>query len=72
MMNFTFSSLAAGFFFGIWGVYFLKRGRRVGHPPSLLIGLALIAYPYFIENDYLLWGIGAGLMFVGYQLAKSQ
>jgi len=70
-MNFSVSALAAGFFFGVWGVYFLRRGKSQEHVPSVVIGVALIAYPYFIENVYLLWGIGAALMFVGYRLAKA-
>ncbi len=58
----------AGFFYGVWGMFLVKRGRREAHPPSLIIGVALIVYPYFISNDYALWGIGAVLLFLAYKL----
>jgi hypothetical protein len=70
-MTFTFSSLAAGFFFGVWGVFLIRRAKRESHIPSLFFGLALIVYPYFIENDYLLWGIGAVLCGAAYKLRNS-
>jgi hypothetical protein len=36
--------------------------------PSLVIGIALLAYPYFVENAYALWGIGAALLFLAYKI----
>ncbi|MBI3544893.1 MAG: hypothetical protein HY075_16595 [Deltaproteobacteria bacterium] len=69
-MSFSWSSLAAGFFFGVWGMFLIKRAKRESHLPSLLIGLALIVYPYLVENSYALWGIGFGLLFAAYRLAK--
>ncbi len=67
-MNFSFSNLFAGFMYGTIGVYFIKRAKRLGHLPSLVIGAALIAYPYFLENEYLVWGIGAVLVAAGAKL----
>jgi hypothetical protein len=60
--GFSWSALAAGFFFGVWGVFLIKRAKSESHLPSLFIGLALMIYPYFVENNYLLWGIGIVLL----------
>lgn len=67
-MNFSLSSLAAGFVFGVFGVYILKQGKKDANIPKILIGVAMLAYPYFIENIYLIWGLGAVLLFLGYKI----
>ena len=67
-MNFSVSALAAGFIFGVFGWYFFQRGRKEVNPKALLIGLAMMVYPYFIENEYLLWVLGVALMFAGFKL----
>ncbi len=66
-MNFTLSGILAGLIFGSFGFYFIKKGKAEGELPTMLIGAALLVYPYFIENDYLLWGIGAILMTVAFK-----
>jgi hypothetical protein len=67
-MNWSFSALAAGFVYGVFGMALIRRAKKEAHPPSLVIGLALIVYPYIIENIYLLWGIGAILVVTAYKL----
>lgn len=62
-MNFSVSGLAAGFVFGVIGLFLVRRAKREAHIPSLFIGVAMMAYPYFVENAYLLWGIGVVLLF---------
>lgn len=69
-MSFSISSLIAGFFFGVWGVFLVRRARRESHLPSLIFGVALLVYPYFVENAYLVWGIGAVICFLAYKLAN--
>lgn len=66
-MNFSLSSLIAGLLFGILGVFFFKEGKREGNVLRILIGLTLMIYPYFIENDYILWSLGVGLTFLAYR-----
>ena len=58
----------AGFIFGVWGMFLIRRGRSSGHLPSALLGVALILYPYFFENPYALWGIGCALLLLAYRL----
>jgi hypothetical protein len=65
-MNFSVSSIAAGFIFGVIGLYLVRRAKREANIASLLIGVAMMIYPYFIENDYLIWGIGVALTFGAY------
>jgi hypothetical protein len=67
-MNFSLSSILAGLLFGGWGLVLLKKGKSEGHIPHILIGLTLMIYPYFFENDFLLWGAGVGLITLSYLL----
>lgn len=67
-MNFSASGLAAGFIFGVIGMFVLRHGRKEANFPVFFIGVALIIYPYFVENDYLLWGAGVGLSWLAYKL----
>ena len=60
--NFTLSGIVGGLLFGIWGMYLVKKAKRDAHWPSLYIGIVLMVYPYFVTNDYLLWGVGVGLV----------
>ena len=60
-MNFTAPWLIAGLVFGVIGMYLIKRAKSEAHIPYALIGVALIAYPYFVENIYILWGVGVAL-----------
>ena len=67
-MNFSFSALAAGFVFGICGLYLFRFAKKQQHVPNIAIGVALMIYPYFIQNEYVLWGAGFALLFLAYQL----
>jgi hypothetical protein len=61
-MDFSISSLMAGFVFGVFGWYLLKEGKKSGNVWHLGLGLGLMAYPYFVSGAILMWGIGvAGL-----------
>lgn len=67
-MNFSMSALAASFVYGVFGIYLFKHGRKKAHAPLVVIGVALMVYPYFIENEFLLWGVGAVLLAVAYKM----
>jgi hypothetical protein len=61
-MDFSVSSLMAGFIFGVCGFYLLKEGKKRSHPWFIGLGLALMIYPYFVSGPLATWGIGfAGL-----------
>ncbi|MCO5142973.1 MAG: amino acid transport protein [Oligoflexia bacterium] len=57
-MNISTSTILCGIIFGSLGLYFLKVGKSLAKVDLLLYGLVLLVYPYFTENDWLLWGIG--------------
>lgn len=61
-MNFSLSSLLAGFIFGVIGVYLIKYAKDKGNIPQILIGIGLLLYPYFISNAYLVWALGFALL----------
>ena len=55
-------NILAGFIFGRigWGAF--RFGRQLERTKPIIIGLALMIYPYFVYNKYLLWGIGTSLL----------
>jgi hypothetical protein len=61
-MNFNPLCLLAGFVFGTLGWGAFSYGRKLDLWQPRAIGLGLMIYPYFIYNNYLLWGIGVGLL----------
>ncbi|MBG7609199.1 MAG: hypothetical protein IZT59_14400 [Verrucomicrobia bacterium] len=55
-------NILAAFIFGSigWGAW--RYGRKLDLWKPVVIGLALMVYPYFIYNAWLLWGIGVALL----------
>ena len=61
-MNFSPYGLLASFVFSTLGLGSFSYGRKLDLWKPRAIGVALMVYPYFIGNVWLLWGIGSGLM----------
>jgi hypothetical protein len=57
-MNFDANTLFAGIFFGMVGVAALKIGRSIASWKTMILGLILILYPYFISGAITTWVIG--------------
>jgi len=53
--------LFAGLVFGVIGTAAFMYGKKQARFSSMVIGVALIAYPYFVSALWLLWGIGIAL-----------
>lgn len=53
--------LFAGLIFGSVGFVAFVYGKKQGRIKTMLLGVALMAYPYFVTNGLALWLIGAGL-----------
>jgi len=52
--------------FGSFGLGFFVYGRKQKAPVPLVCGIALMVYPYFVSNIYLLCAIGFGLIALPY------
>jgi hypothetical protein len=55
-----------GLLFGSIGTGYAIYGHKQKAPVPLLVGVALIAFPYFVPNVYLLVAIGVALCGVPY------
>lgn len=55
-------SILAGLIFSMIGLGAFSYGKKLDLWQPKVIGLALMVYPYFIYNKWLLWGIGTGLL----------
>ena len=55
----NWSTLLAGVLFGCIGFVAFRYGRRQDRLAPVLLGIALMAYPYFVEGAWLTWGLGA-------------
>ena len=53
-----------GILFGAIGVGYIVYGRKQRRAIALLCGVVLCAFPYFLDNAYLIIGIGVVLMAV--------
>jgi hypothetical protein len=62
------ATLLWGLLFGSIGVGFFIYGKRQSMVVPLVCGLALMVYPYFVANAWLLLLIGVALMAVPYFL----
>lgn len=57
----TPAALFAYVLFGVIGLAAFVFGRRTGRWPQMGIGLALMAYPYFVSQAWQLYAIGIAL-----------
>ncbi len=66
-MEFSLSTLVAGFVFGTFGFYFAKQGRAEANGKRLALGISMMAYSYFVPNPWACWGVGFVLAFFAYR-----
>ena len=68
MLNFSAANLIGGFVFGSIGFVAFVYGKRMNLWKPMLIGIALMVYPYFINDDMIMLVLGifgsAALFFV--------
>ena len=53
--------LVGAILFGIAGYLAFRRGRKIARPVLSWGGIALMLYPYAVDQTWLLWAIGLGL-----------
>jgi hypothetical protein len=64
--NFSFANLIAGFIFSGVGLVAFVYGKKQGSFRPLVIGIALMAYPYFLTSTFWLYAVGIGLCLLLY------
>jgi 4-hydroxybenzoate polyprenyltransferase len=60
-MNLDDNSLLASLFAGLIGAAFFMYGKRQGRLPQMVVGVALVVYPYFVSSVALMGAIAVGL-----------
>jgi hypothetical protein len=60
-MNLDGNSLLASLFVGLIGTAVFIYGKRQGRLPQMVVGVALVVYPYFVSSVALMAAIAAGL-----------
>ncbi len=61
LFNFSPVTLALAIIFGLVGFAAFRYGKKSGEPRPLFLGIALMAYGYFVSNPWISLGIGAAL-----------
>jgi glucose uptake protein GlcU len=64
--SFSLSSIIASILFGIIGWWMFKTAKRRDNTKVVWIGVALMIYPYFVDNTKLIWLIGFALCGLAY------
>ncbi len=68
MLNLSAANLIGGFVFVSIGFVAFIYGKRMNLWKPMLLGIALMVYPYFVSNDAVMIAIGAigtaGLFFL--------
>ena len=54
----SLATIVIAVFFGLVGFAAFRRGKKDGDPRRLFLGIALMAYGYFVSNAWLSLGIG--------------
>lgn len=67
-LDFNGWTLFWGFAFATWGLWLIKRARERANYTLGAIGLALMVYPYFVENPWLSFAVGAVLCLAAYKI----
>ena len=59
--KFSLTAILIAVAFSIVGWIAFRRGKKEGEPRPLFLGIALMAYGYFVTNAWVSFGIGAVL-----------
>jgi hypothetical protein len=56
--GFSFGTILVAILFGLVGFAAFRHGKRNGEPRHLFLGIALMAYGYFVTNVW--WSLAVG------------
>lgn len=59
--GFSFATILVAIIFGLVGFAAFRHGKRNGEPRQLFLGIALMAYGYFVTNVWVSLAVGAVL-----------
>jgi hypothetical protein len=59
--GFSLATILIAVVFSVVGFVAFRYGRKNGEPRPLFLGIALMAYGYFVTNAWVSFGIGAAL-----------
>lgn len=57
--NFSFATILVAILFGLVGFAAFRYGKKNGEPRHLFLGIALMAYGYFVTNVWVSLAVGA-------------
>lgn len=69
-MDWDLGAITAGFVVSSIGFVLFRYGKRVSRPPHLLVGLCMMAYPFFVPGALLISSIGVGLLLLLWAATK--
>jgi hypothetical protein len=55
----SLATIVVAVFFGFVGFAAFRYGKKTGEPRPLFLGIALMAYGYFVSNAWVSFAIGA-------------
>lgn len=61
-MEFSAASLFASFLVGLIGLGLFVYGKKQTRLPQLVVGMALMVFPYFVESVLLVYAVAAALL----------
>jgi hypothetical protein len=61
LTDFSFAGFIGGALFSLVGYGAYRYGKNAGKSTPLMLGIALMLYPYFVSNGAAVWLVGAGL-----------
>ncbi|HWL86381.1 MAG TPA: hypothetical protein VNO21_11295 [Polyangiaceae bacterium] len=62
-MDLNANAILASFLIGSIGLVAFIYGKRQQRLPQMLVGVALMAYPYFVSNLIVMFAIAVALLF---------
>lgn len=51
-----------GLLFGSIGIFYFRYGKKSGNPVMRYTGVALLLFPYIVQNTIAMIAVGAGLI----------
>lgn len=63
-MNLELGTILLGLFFGVVGISAWRYGKQTTSARHMLLGVVLIAYPYFVPNFWIALAAGSVLTFL--------